>query len=505
MSKSLAIPCTTLNQFPVDRRIMQNVLKCVVTVASFLLLRMMPVSSECPECCTCRSGTFRCRNASLKSVPSNLCNDTINIDMSFNSISTLNNNIFDNMPLLKTIFVSDNDIKGVDPDVFNQLQDLRQIDLHNNNIDYIHPSLFQYNHKLSILDLSCNKIIRLRLDFNSNTELKFFNLSFNNLTFEDLTNFLPVPSLQVLDISYNQIETISGKVFGEMVNLTHLNISGNPELEYDCNLRTLLTLCLEQNISCGTDDEQSFRMVDNLYCETEELPKAMSLTQDTDEMLNTSAGTTEDGVDEGSGVDGNTGISDNRSSEFNSTEEVLIEPTITSNDDWTLIVIIVSSVCCVVIVITVAVIIIRNRRNSREETSGNLSRTNSIDYLNQEDQFNRRYKNPRNNNIKLRNHYDRVIPSELSRNVLQFQVGDTVAAEVVRVPSFKTRGVATPLNLPEEISPEETKLTVPNRRIVPHQPQINSLSRSNAASVNEHNETVRSGSIKKAKHLEVIR
>ncbi|XP_021933235.1 uncharacterized protein LOC110836397 isoform X5 [Zootermopsis nevadensis] len=86
------------------RRIMQNVLKCVVTVASFLLLRMMPVSSECPECCTCRSGTFRCRNASLKSVPSNLCNDTINIDMSFNSISTLNNNIFDNMPLLKTIF-----------------------------------------------------------------------------------------------------------------------------------------------------------------------------------------------------------------------------------------------------------------------------------------------------------------------------------------------------------------------------------------------------------------
>jgi hypothetical protein len=399
--------------------------------------------------------------------------------------------------------MSHNGIKVMDPEVFSQLQDLRQIDLHNNNIGYIHPSLFQNNPNLFMLDLSSNDIIYLRLDFNVNTQLRFLNLSSNMLTFEGLPFFLPVTSLEILDLSNNQIEIMSGEVFDGLVDLKHLNISGNPELEYDCHLRTLWTLCSEQDISCITDDEQSFKMVDNLYCETEEVPKAMSLTEETDEFVNTSASTTEDSVNEGSGMDWTKNISDNKAREFNSTEKVFIEPTITSSNDWMLIAITVSSVCCFVIVSIVAVICIRKRRSSRDETSGNLSRTNSIDYLNQEDQFNRRYKNPINDSNKIHNQYDRVIPSEFSINVLHFQVGDNVAAQVVRVPSFKTRGVATPLNLPEEISPQESEVTVYNKSSVPHQLPINSLPRSNPAALYEQNETVRVGSIKHKKHPQV--
>lgn len=500
MSKS-SVPCTTLNQFPVGRRIMQNGF-IYVCIATFLLLRTATVSSECPQFCSCPSGKVVCWSASLTSIPGSLDSNTTYIDMSFNSISILDSYIFDNLPLLKTIVMSDNGVKVVEPEVFYQLQGLREIDLHNNNIGYIHPSLFMNNLELSRLDLSCNDIPHLRLDFTVNTELTFLNLSSNMLKFEDLTLFLPITSLQILDLSNNQIETVSGEVFDGMVDLKHLNISGNPQLEYDCRLRTLWTLCCKQNITCTTDDEQSFRMVDNLYCGTEEMPKVMSLTEETDELLSTSA--TEDSVNEGSGVDSTESISDNNAREFNSTVKVPIEPSATLYDDWLIIVIAVCSVCAVVIII-VAVISVLKYRHSRGETSRNVSRTNSIDYLNQEDQFDSSYKNPRNDSNKIRNQYDRVIPSGFSRNVLQFQVADSVTAEVVRVPSFKTRGVATPLNLPEEISPQETELTVQNKSAVSYQSPVNSLSRSNRGSPYEQSETERAGSVKYKKYPEMSR
>jgi hypothetical protein len=406
------------------------------------------------------------------------------------------------MPLLNTIVMSNNDIKELQPEAFSELQDLRQIDLHNNSIDYIHPSLFQNNPKLSMLDLSCNNIKCFQLDFNVNTELKVLNLSSNMLKFEVLPLFLPVTSLQILDLSNNQIEILSGEVFEGMVVLKHLNISGNPELEYDCHLRTLWTLCSEQKIRCITDDEQSFRMVDNLFCETAEHPKALSLTEETDELTNTNESTTEGREHEGSGTDSVGSMWENETREPNSTEKVFIEPTITTSNIWMVITISVSSWFCVILII-VAVIYIFKRRRSHEETSGNLSRTSSFDYLNQEDQFNRRYKNSRSDNNKIRNQHDCVKLPESNRNVFQFQVGDSVAAQIVRVPSFKNRCVATPLNLPEEISLQETELAVHNKTAMLHQSPINLRSRLNPATLYEQNETVRAGSIKHKKHPEM--
>lgn len=482
---------------------METVLKCV-TIATFLLLRYIPVAAECPQFCTCRSGEIKCRRATLTAVPSNLNSNTVVIDLSFNDISILANSVFDNMPHLKTIVVSDNGIRMVEPEVFNVLQDLREIDLHNNNIDYIHPSLFQNNPSLSMLDLSCNDLEHLQLDFSYNTELKFLNLSVNMLKFEDITIFRPLISLQVLDLSNNQMENMSGEVFDGMMALKYLNVSGNPQLEYDCRLRTLWTLCYKQNITCITDDQQSFKMVDNLHCDTEEQLITMSLIDETDGFITTSENSIEGSVEEGSGMEPTEIIEDNETKEFNSTEKAFIQPTITTNGDWFLITIVVGSVFCVAVVIIVAVICIRRYRNSREETSGHLSRTNSIDYLNQEDQFSRKYKNARNDNIKNHNNYDRVSP-EFSNSVLQFKVGSTVAAEVVRVPSFKTRGVAAPLNLPEEIPLQETKFIIENKRDMchlPNQPSADALSRSNQMFPYEESETVRVKGVRYGKYAE---
>jgi hypothetical protein len=325
--------------------------------------------------------------------------------------------------------------------------------MHNNNIDYIHPNTFRNNPSLSELDLSCNKLKQIQRVFSSTKKLKFLNLSSNSLTYEDLTFFLPITSLQILDLSNNEIETMREDIFEGMVDLKHLNISGNPRLEYDCRLRTLWTLCSERNISCVTDDEQSFRMVVNLHCGTEERPKDLSLTDESDGFIKTSEYSTEAGMQEGSGTEPVGRTWDVEMKEVNSTETVFNQSTDTSDSDGALTWIIVGSVCGVVLVIGVAFLICRYRR-PREETSGNLSPTNSFSYLNTAVPFTSSNRSPRRGNNSSYSQCEHTILTGSKRSISRYQDASHVVADIVRVPSFKTR-VAAPLNLPEEIRVKE--------------------------------------------------
>jgi len=447
-----------LNQFPVDRRTMLIVWNCVI-IAAILILHSVTVSTECPGFCECRSDALNCRSASLASVPGDLSGETVSIDLSFNSISTLDENSFDSMPHLNNVVVSDNSIKLLHPEVFWRLEDLRHLDMHNNNIDYIHPNAFRNNPRLSKLDLSCNKLKHLRQVFSYTKELKYLNLSSNNLTYEDLAFLLPITTLQILDLSNNEIETMREEMFEGMVDLKHLNISGNPPLEYDCRLRTLWTLCSERNMSCVTDDEQSFRMVVNLHCGTEEQPKDLSLTGESDGFIKTSEYSTEGGVQEGSGSEPDERITDVEMKEVHSTETVLNQSTDTSDSDGARIWIIVGSVCCGVILVIGVVFLIRRCRHPREETAGNLSPTNSFCYLNVESNFTSDNRSPRSGNKSSYSQCERTNLTGSDRSISRYQDAGHVVAEIVRVPSVKTR-VAAPLNLPEEIRVKERDLII---------------------------------------------
>jgi hypothetical protein len=381
---------------------------------------------------------------------------TVSVDLSFNKISILENNAFENVPCLETVVISDNDIKLVKPEVFWGLQGLRHIDMHNSNVDYVHPNTFKNNRNLSTLDLSCNKLKSLLSDFNSSNELKFLNLSSNKLTFKGLVHVLPISSLQILDLSNNEIETLNKEVFSGMVNLKLLNISGNPRLEYDCHVRSVRTLCAKQNITCVAGDEQSFKMVDNLNCDTEERPKASSLTEEADEFINTGEYGTEGSVNEGSGTEPNESISDNQVKKSTSTLKVFNQSIVTPEDHGKLTGIIVGSVASLVLVVVAGFLIRRYR--CREETSGNFSRTNSISYLdtNTEEQLGNRNTNVRSNYSAALGRTNLATPN---RTILMSQDSGSLLAEMVRVPSFKTR-VSAPLNLPEEISVQETALII---------------------------------------------
>jgi hypothetical protein len=362
------------------------------------------------------------------------------------------------MPHLNTVVVSDNGIKLLHPEVFWGLLDLRHLDVHNNTIDHIHPNTFRNNPRLSKLDLSCNRLKHLHQVFRYTEELKFLNLSSNNFTYEDLAFFLPITTLQILDLSNNEIDTVREEIFEGMVHLKHLNISGNPRLEYDCRLRALWTLCSERNISCVTGDEQSFRMVVNLHCGTEEQLKDLSLTDESDGFIKTSEYSTEGGVQEGSGSEPDEGRTDVEMKEVSSTETVVNQSTDTSDSDGALIWIIVGSVCCGVILVIGVVFLIRRCRHPREETAGNLSPTNSFCYLNA-GTFASSNRSPRSGNKSSYSQCECTNLTGSNRSISRYQDASYVVAEIVRVPSIKTR-VAAPLNLPEEISVQERDLII---------------------------------------------
>jgi hypothetical protein len=354
------------------------------------------------------------------------------------------------MPRLDTVIVSDNSIKVIHAEVFQGLKDLRHLDMHNNNIDYINPDTFRNNPSLSELDLSCNNLKCLKFGFNFANELRFLNVSSNNLTYKDLRCFLPITSLQILDLSNNDIEIMREELFEGMVDLKHLNISGNPRLEYDCRLITLWNWCSERNISCVTDDEQSFRMVVNLHCGTEEQPKDVSLTDESDGFIKTGEYSTEGGVQEGSGTEPVQGISD-----VEMKDTVFNQSTDTSDNDGTLTWIIVGSVCGGVMLVIGVAFFIRRCRRPREETSGNVSLTNSFCLINNEGQFTSSNRSPRSGNKSSYSQCERPILTGSDRSISRYQDASHVVAEIVRVPSFKTR-VAVPLNPPEEICVQET-------------------------------------------------
>jgi hypothetical protein len=436
---------------------MPSVPKSVTTIAALLILRSVAVSLECPGFCECQSGALKCQNASLTSVPSDLSGEIVSIDLSFNNISILDTDSFVNLPLLDTVVISDNSIKLVQPEVFWGLQYLRHLDMHNNNIDYIHPNTFRNNPSLSVLDLSCNELKRLGRVFDSTQEVKILNLSSNMLTYEDLKLFLPIASLQILDLSNNTIETISEEIFEGMVHLKHLNLLGNTRLDYDCRLTALWTLCSERNVTCVTGDDQSFGVVDNLDCGTEEQPtKGVSLTVEPDGFMTTSEYTTEGNVLEGAGTEPVDRSSDVEMEEVNSTDTVFNESTVTSDDDGTLIWIIVGSVGGVMLMMMMigAACLIRRYRRRREETSGNLSPTNSLIYLNTGAQFTNNNRSPRSGNMSSHSQCERTNLTGSNRSISRCQNTSNVVADIVRAPSFKTP-VAAPLNPPEEIRVQE--------------------------------------------------
>ncbi|XP_053614603.1 toll-like receptor 6 isoform X2 [Plodia interpunctella] len=148
------------------------------------------------------------------------------LDLSHNNVTMLTN-LFDDNTNLETLFLSDNSIKIISKGIFSTMN-LTQFRINNNNISgIIYKDTFQ-GIRQTDFDLSYNKIETLDSNVFSTfgSELNFLNLSHNNIYDLSNSSFTSSEYIATLDVSFNRLVKIEG-YFSSLTELKYLNLSNN--------------------------------------------------------------------------------------------------------------------------------------------------------------------------------------------------------------------------------------------------------------------------------------
>jgi len=154
------------------------------------------------------------------------------VDLSRNRIKMIASGVFQSVPHLQTLLLSENNLETNDLFHYNMqsLSYLSTVDLSTNKLSgNVKPPMFDlFPPNLNNLDLSFNKVGAVRKDsFQSLTGLEHLNLQGNLLEEIEDFAFLGLVSLTELDLSHNNILTLSTESLTGLISLHTLIISHN--------------------------------------------------------------------------------------------------------------------------------------------------------------------------------------------------------------------------------------------------------------------------------------
>ncbi|KAJ8961557.1 hypothetical protein NQ318_014809 [Aromia moschata] len=193
------------------------------------------------------------------------------IYLSFNNIKAISQHTFVNLPRLEQLYLDDNRIESLERRSFMNLENIKRLNLKGNKISTISYETFQNLPELVHLDLSYNELKSFNFSmFDQVGTLSIFNVNashnkLRNLLVNVPLNFEPGmvciyctgnggvhSNIKILDLSYNNISTISKQFFRPVeLSLTHLYLHHNNMLnatrEVFGNMRHLQWLDLSHN------------------------------------------------------------------------------------------------------------------------------------------------------------------------------------------------------------------------------------------------------------------
>lgn len=191
-----------------------------------------PVSPlDCPEKCVCVSTTVKCLQQNFVSVPQPLPSNTTTLFLTANNISHLTEDSFPvRLEQLTDLHLSGNQMEHVDGGVFDNLPNLHSLDLSNNRIKNFSSDAFPEDNKIQVLNLSHALYNISYPDLSNLLKHSFPKLSYLNLSNNDL-KVLPddaagLSDLTTLDLRNNSLVLISDILFRSQV-LVHLDLRDN--------------------------------------------------------------------------------------------------------------------------------------------------------------------------------------------------------------------------------------------------------------------------------------
>lgn len=247
-------------------------LKLISIISSLCLLQSISLTQAteilCPNNCICSSLQDSLSTAQCKQFPylEQLSPDLRILQIESAEICPISRNL-QKFTQLRTLSVS-NCAVDVNFNSFKDLPNLQSVTFHNTSIVNIDPSLFEFNRILKYVNLSSNplKIWRHFLisasveevdlsscglkeipknAFSQILNLKQLILKGNELKTLDIV--LP-NSINFLDLSHNNFENISLRVFQPLINLNEIDISANP-LICSCKLKLIEEYLSYKNVS----------------------------------------------------------------------------------------------------------------------------------------------------------------------------------------------------------------------------------------------------------------
>uniref|UniRef100_A0A182WL54 APL1B n=1 Tax=Anopheles minimus TaxID=112268 RepID=A0A182WL54_9DIPT len=227
------------------------------------------------------------------------------LNMSFNIIRELPIFAFRNMRFLSVLVLDKNNLTSLPDGMLYGTPNIFDLSIANNNLERIDDNTFKKSKALQFLTISCNKLThvdlslvpslyRVNVSFNLltmlsvpvavetldashnrintvtgpyNEELAILLLHHNNLT--GTAWIVQYPGLVDVDLSYNEVETITYTHFTDMQRLERLNLSNNRLLEFELGsspIQSLLVLDLSHNRLLYVDKNQKqFDTLEQLY------------------------------------------------------------------------------------------------------------------------------------------------------------------------------------------------------------------------------------------------
>ena len=199
-------------------------------------------AARCPAGCSCstvdgyvNSREVKCSSLGLSDVPAMLNLWTLHtLDLSKNEISILKNARFSNFSRLSSLILSYNKVEVIEINAFAGLEMMRDIDLSYNKLQSFSPKIFSSNPVLEKVSLRGNSLVYLSSDLpilisNSISSLYLSSCSLSKIY---PVTFSSLPSLYDLDLSSNNLTTISLRTLEKVADLRILDLNNNP---WRCN------------------------------------------------------------------------------------------------------------------------------------------------------------------------------------------------------------------------------------------------------------------------------
>ncbi|XP_027004524.1 trophoblast glycoprotein b [Tachysurus fulvidraco] len=200
---------------------------------------------ECPHKCVCTGTTVECNRQNLTYIPQPILPNTTTLILTGNVITRLTKKSFPgHLDVLAELYLSDNRIEQVDPGVFDNMPRLRFLDLSNNNILNFSADAFPENNMLQVLNLSRS----------------LYNLSYADVFCNLLKH--AVPKLSNLILANNDLVVLPDDMLTSLSHLTTLDLKNNSLISItnvNFQKKTLISLDLRNNalkvLSNGTLNE----------------------------------------------------------------------------------------------------------------------------------------------------------------------------------------------------------------------------------------------------------